>query len=225
MKHLILTLALLSFIPTIVLAQKGPLFGSGTIVGKSYPFIDFDKISIEDFDGKIEIEIGEKYSINIEIDDNLAPLLSVSKDDEDKKLVLYLSTNKNGRLYLENTNIKIKITLPLLKEMNHSGNTRANIAGLFGKSFKLNNQGNGNVFLDGDIEELEIKKTGNGAINASKLICKKANVKSFGNGNVLVNAQISLSASGSGNGSVLQFGNGRIDPLSGIIGNGNVRMM
>ena len=42
---------------------------------------------------------------------------------------------------------------------------------------------------------------------------------------MLVNSQISLVAHGTGNNSVMQFGQGKIDPMSGIIGNGEVRKM
>jgi hypothetical protein len=42
---------------------------------------------------------------------------------------------------------------------------------------------------------------------------------------VLVNSQISLTAHGTGNNSVIQFGQGKIDPMSGIIGNGEVKKM
>ena len=72
---------------------------------------------------------------------------------------------------------------------------------------------------------LTLKKTGNGNIKSQKLLCKTAKVRNLGNGNVLINSQISLFANGAGNGSVMQFGPGKIDPLSGIIGNGDVRKM
>jgi hypothetical protein len=87
----------------------------------------------------------------------------------------------------------------------------------------LEHSGNGDVRLAGIVDELDIKKTGNGTINAQKLITKTAKVRNLGNGNVLINSQISLFANGAGNGSVMQFGPGKIDPLSGIIGNGDVR--
>jgi hypothetical protein len=225
MKYTILTIIFCTNLFTNLSAQKGPLVGSGKISTKSFEIENFDKLSIRDFDGSIEVEVGKPFSIKIEIDDNLAPLLSVIQDGENGLLNISLQNNKNGRLYLENTNIKIKVTMPKLIELAHRGNTSITVNGIFGQFFKFNNEGNGNAFLSGNVDELEIKKMGNGEVKANDLKCKKSDVKSYGNGNVLVNALISLSAFGAGNCSIIQFGNGKIDPLSGIVGNGSVKKM
>jgi Putative auto-transporter adhesin, head GIN domain len=223
MKKSFLIIAILSFICIIAKAQNGPLKGSGKIVSKEYSFKDFDKISFEDFDGKIDVEIGKPFSIKVEIDDNLEPRLQVK--NEEGLLTIKLQGNLNGKLYLEKTHIKIKVSLPEASVINHRGNTKINVSGISGRYFRLENVGNGDVALKGNTEELDIKKTGNGSIDAKNLLTKTAKVKSYGNGNVAVNAQILLTANGAGNCSVMQFGQGKIEPMSGIIGNGEVRKM
>lgn len=225
MKNITLTIVFLSLVLTNVFAQKGPLKGSGRVMTKSYDFKEFDKLAIKDFDGVIEVEVGKPYAVTISIDDNLQSMLDVEYNFDVQKLSVSLDNNKNGRLYLENTNIKIKISLPNLTDLEHRGNTTLVINGIFGKSFKLNNNGNGDAFLAGEVDEIDIHKTGNGEVKANMLKCKTARVKSYGNGNVLVNAQVSLSAFGMGNCGILQFGRGKVDPLSGVIGNGSVRIM
>lgn len=208
----------------IVNAQKGPLFGAGMVLNRSFDFKDFDKISFEDFDGKIEVEIGKPYSIKVEIDENLEPRLEVLKEEKEE-LTIRLKGNYNGKLYLENTRIKIKVTMPEVTRIMHRGNTNLHVTGIFGHYFRLETDGNGNATLQGNVNELDIKKSGNGEVRAQSLIANIAKVKSYGNGNVSVNSQISLSANGGGNCSVMQFGPGKIDPMSGIIGNGEVRKM
>ncbi len=208
------------FLSNISTAQ---LFGKGKVITKEYNFKDFDKVSIEDFDGQIEIEIGKPYAIKIEIDENLEPRLNVTKNTTENHLNIYLEGNKNGKLYLENTRIKIKVSLPEASLINHRGNANMKIQGIEGRYFKLQNEGNGDVWIDGNIDELDIKKSGNGTIKGNKLIAKTAKVKSYGNGNVIVNSQISLLGHGAGNGSILQVGPGKIDAMSGIVGNGDVR--
>ena len=225
MKKQFLIIALFSLICTFTQAQKGPLRGSGKIVQKSFDFKGFDKISFEDFDGSIEVEIGKTFSIKVEIDENLEPLLFAVNNESENILTLGLKNNYNGKLYLEDTRIKIKVTMPEASVILHRGNTNVKITGIVGRYFRLENSGNGNVSLEGNIDELDIKKTGNGEIRAKNLVAKMAKVKSYGNGNVAINAQISLSAFGSGNCSVMQFGQGKIDPMSGIVGNGEVRKM
>jgi Putative auto-transporter adhesin, head GIN domain len=208
-----------------IFSQNGPLIGKGKILHKEFNNKNFDKISFEDFDGKIEVEIGKAFEITVDIDENLAPMLSVKQNIDENLLRICLEYNKNGRLYLEDTHIKIKISLPEASLIMHRGNTYLHISGIKSRYFRLENTGNGDVNMVGSVDELELKKTGNGNIKASNLVTKIAKVRSFGNGNVLVNSQISLYATGAGNGSVMQFGPGKIEPLSGIAGNGDVRKM
>lgn len=217
MKKLIV---LILMFPSLVNAQ---LFGSGKVITREFAIKDFDKVNIEDFDGQVEIEVGKPFYIKIEIDENLEPRLRVSKNDSENQLNIFLEGNKNGKLYLENTRIKIKISLPEASVISHRGNTNVRVSGIIGRYFRLENNGNGNVYLSGSVDELDIKKTGNGEVKAHKLISKTAKVKSYGNGNVVVNAQISLQAHGTGNCSIMQAGPGKIDPMSGVIGNGAVR--
>jgi hypothetical protein len=217
MKKLIV---LILMFPSLVNAQ---LFGTGKIITREFNYKDFDKVSIEDFDGHIEIEVGKPFSVKIEIDENLEPRLKVNKDNSENQLNIILEGNKNGRLYLEKTRIKIKISMPEAALISHRGNTNVNVHGIMGRYFRLETSGNGDVFLSGSIDELDIKKSGNGRVKAEKLTCKIAKVKSYGNGNVTVNSQISLKANGTGNCSIIQTGPGKIDPMSGVIGNGDVR--
>lgn len=217
MKKLILFILLF---PSLANAQ---LFGSGKIITREFNYKDFDKVNIEDFDGQIEIEVGKPYAIKIEIDENLEPRLRVNKDDAENQLKITLEGNKNGKLYLENTRIKIRISMPEVSVISHRGNTNVHVRGIVGRYFRLETTGNGDVFLQGSIDELDIKKSGNGGVKAEKLTCKIAKVKSYGNGNVTVNSQISLKANGTGNCSIMQTGPGKIDPMSGVIGNGDVR--
>jgi Putative auto-transporter adhesin, head GIN domain len=220
MKNLIIIAILILFGKVNIEAQ---LLGSGKVVTRYFAFKNFDKLNIEDFDGKIEVEIGPEYSINLKIDDNLEPMFRIMLDESENLLKIYLDKNKNGRLYLEDTHIKISITMPEASVISHRGNTKLTVNGILGRYFRLENTGNGDVFLEGKVDKLDIKKTGNGNVKANKLEAKWVNVKNNGNGNVVVNAMVTLTANGIGNGSVIQFGKGTIEPLSGIIGNGDVR--
>ncbi|HMT00216.1 MAG TPA: DUF2807 domain-containing protein [Saprospiraceae bacterium] len=102
------------------------------------------------------------------------------------------------------------------------GNQNVDIKGILGRYFRAELKGNGNLVLQGSIDELEIKHEGNGNIFAGKLQARLASVKMAGNGNIYVNSLLSLQANGRGNGNVVQLGPGAIHPLSGIVGNGEV---
>lgn len=224
MEKLLVIIAILSAVSYSTQAQRGPLRGTGKVIQKSYDIRNFDKIHFEDLDGKMQVEIGKTFSVKIEIDENLEPLLHVSKEEKEGVLTIGLKGNVNNKLYVEDTRIKVKVTMPEVSVIQHRGNSALHITGIVGRYFRLENNGNGDTSLQGTIDELDIKKDGNGDVNAKTLIAKTAKVKCYGNGNVDVHTQISLTAHGSGNGNVVQFGPGKIDSISGIMGNGEVRV-
>lgn len=195
--------------------------GSGILKKMSYDFKNFDAISLSEFNAQVVVEVGKPYAIDVDIDDNLAKLLQVRL--QGSTIVLELTGNENGKLYLEKTNIKIKICMPTAVALEQKGNANVMINNLNAKKFGLENNGNGNVTVAGIADELEIKKDGNGSVNASKVLSKTAKVKSNGNGDVAVNSQISLVAHGRGNGDIIQYGTGKIENLSTVIGNGEVK--
>jgi hypothetical protein len=225
MKKTVFVSVLFSLVGLMVQAQRGPLKGTGKLISKTFDFRSFDKVHLEDLDGKIEIEIGKTFSVKIEIDENLEPLLHVSKEEKEDELMISLKGNTNNKLYVEDTRIKVKVTMPEASVIRHRGNSALHITGIVGRYFRLENNGNGDASLQGNIDDLDIKKDGNGDVNAKNLIAKTAKVKCYGNGNVDVHVQISLTAHGSGNGNVGQFGPRKIEPISGITGNGEVRKM
>lgn len=225
MKKLLMIIAILSLVSCYTQAQRGPLRGMGKLIAKTFDFRDFDKLDLKDLDGKIEVEIGKPFSVKVEIDENLEPLLEVRKENQEGVLSIGFKGNYNNKMYIEDTRIKVKMTMPEASVIQHRGNSSLHVTGIVGRYFRLENNGNGNATLQGAIDELDIKKNGNGEVKAQGLVAKTAKVKSYGNGNVRVNSQISLTAHGSGNNSVMQFGPGKIDPMSGIMGNGEVRKM
>lgn len=214
---------MLCLMPLFLVAQSGPLRGSGAMLQPIYDFQNFDKINFLDLaDASIRVEIGKKWSIDIQIPENLLPLLKVEKMDDENLLTVALQGNKNNKLYIENSKIAIVITLPEASVVSSSGNQRVFIGGIVGRYFRAESNGNGDITLQGVIDELDIDQAGNGNVHARQLEAKVAKVKKAGNGNIYVNSQLSLQANGRGNGNVVQLGPGTIHPLSGIIGNGKV---
>ncbi len=220
MKKLIILSAV--FITTLQTAfsQMGALKGSGKIVTKTFSYQDFDKLQLNDLDGKIEVEVGKAYAIKISIDDNLEPLLTVS--EKNKTLFVVLSKNENNKRYVEKTNINITISVPNLKSAVHIGNSDVLIAGLKNTSFSIKSTGNGDVMLTGTTDKVEIEKAGNGDVDAATLIAKNANVVSVGNGDVKVNASEIFSANGTGNGDIINKGKAKASANSKQTGNGEI---
>jgi hypothetical protein len=197
--HILFSLLLFTHINCY--SQNRPLKGSGKIVNKSFEQNNFDKIDLLDLDGKIEVEVGKPFAISVAIDDNLEPLLEAAVFNT--TLTIKLRGNLSNRLYIEETNINIKISLPEVSFIKHRSNGTLTVNRITGQYFGIKNTGNGSAYLNGSIDELEIVCRDNGSVNAKNLKIKKLDVKRSGNGNVYANAEEITHKQSSGNGSVI----------------------
>jgi hypothetical protein len=220
MKKMIALFVAVLFLNLAANAQRKALKGSGNVETKSFEYSKFSKINLQDLLGNVEIEVGKPYSIAVSIDDNLANLLSVF--EKDGELIVKLIGNENNKLYIEATNIKVKINLPTLLSFKNYGNSDVTIRNIKTAVFKLDNYGNGNSILIGSANEINIVKTGNGNVDASKCIAKYAIVTAEGNDDVIINASESFTVQGKGNGDVKQIGVGVAANGSTINGNGSI---
>jgi uncharacterized membrane protein YphA (DoxX/SURF4 family) len=213
--------SLLLFLSLQGAAQKGPLKGSGNVVNKTFGYKNFDKAELNDLDGKIEIVVGKAFAVNIAIDDNLESLLDVKENDG--KLKIQLEGNNNNRMYIEETNIKVTISMPEISVLEHMGNSSLKVTGIIGRYFRIKNSGNGSATISGIIDELDIICRDNGNINARDIMAKSVKVSRSGNGNVYINTDNSFTANSSGNGNVVNEGTGKADSNSSASGNGEIK--
>ncbi len=186
MKKLLLGIATVIFV-SISYAQRGPLKGSEKIINKTFTYTNFNKVNLRDLDGNVEIEVGKPFAIEVAIDDNLEELLNVSVDDNG--LDISLKGNKNNRMYIENTNIKIKIALPSLIYVLHDGNNGLTVNGITGDYFRIKCIDNGSATLSGYVNKLDIVCSGNGTVNAKKLLAKNIETTRRGNGNIFTSKE------------------------------------
>ncbi len=216
-KILITTLLIIGSIHTFC-----QLNGSGNVINKTYDYSGFDKVYFNDLHGEITIEIGKPFSISISIDDNLESLLNLSENKTEHELIISLKGNERNKMYIENTNIKINITMPESSVVKNNGNSSLNISNILGRYFKLENNGNGGTKMTGTIDKLDIIKRGNGSVVANKLIAKTSEINSAGNGNILVNVSGDITVQLAGNGDVQNSGSGRFIVKGKINGNGKL---
>ncbi len=219
MKKLI-AIAALALLHFNAFTQNMELNGSGKIITKSFDLKDFDKLELRDLNGKIDLQIGKPFFISADIDDNIIDLLEVK--NEGGKLSLSFKGNKNNKRYIEKTNIKIKICMPAITEIDHNGNSELLVTGINGGNLKLSNRDNGNSTLKGFIDFLEITKKGNGNINAYELTTKIAEINAKGNGELYINVNERLQAIASGNGNVTNKGKAGFGGNSSASGNASL---
>lgn len=215
MKTILISIAM----ALVTLLANAQLKGSGKTLTKTYDYQNFDKVFFDDLDGKLEIEVGKTFSVSITIDDNLLGLLSVVEHSGDKTLTVSLKGNRNNKMYIEDTKIKVKITMPFLVEISNNGNSGLTVTNINTKNFKSNNPVNGNTALSGIVDNLEVFCSGNGVLNAKQLIAKNAKIKATGNGNVYTNVTEMITAKTSGNCTVVNIGRAKFDSESSSSGN------
>lgn len=201
MKKMILLLFIVFGFSHLIMAQRNALQGSGNIVQSTFNFTDFDQIELLDLDGKMDVTAGKPFEIAVAIDDNLNHLLDIAVAN--RTLTVRLKGNLNNRLYVEETNIRIAISLPQLASIYHRSNGKLTVNGISGKSFRIKNTGNGSAFLYGAIDELDIVCRDNGSVYADKLTAKAIKANRSGNGNIYVNAEAAVTKQSSGNGNVI----------------------
>lgn len=216
MKTILITMAM----AMMTFLASAQLRGSGKTITQSYDFKNFDKVYFENLDGKLEIEIGKAFSITVTIDDNLESLFSISENASEHELTVSFKNNKNNWKYIEDTNLKIKITMPEASVIKNIGNSNLNIKNVIGRYFRIENTGNGDTKISGSTDSLDVIKSGNGNIDAEKLIAKKAVIKNTGNGNVTANVGEGLTANLNGNGDIKNIGKAKFDNNSKKTGNG-----
>lgn len=217
MKTIITTLAFL----LAALLANAQVKGSGKTITKTYDFKNFDKVYFENLAGKLEVEIGKPFSISVTLDDNLIDIFSITENRAEYELTLSFKDNWNNKKYIENTNCKIKITMPEASVIKNIGNSNLNITNVIGRYFRIENTGNGDTKISGSTDSLDIVKSGNGNIAGEKLIAKKADIKNSGNGDVIVNVSEKLTAQLNGNGNVENKGKAQFDSNSTKTGNGD----
>ncbi len=178
------------------------LRGSGKTITKTFDYQNFNKVNFDDLDGKHEIEVGKPFSISITIDDNLANLLTLVENADEKLLTVSLKGNRNNKMYIERTKISVKITMPFLAEVSNNGNSGLIVSNIKSKNFKSENPVNGSTTLSGIVDNLEVVCNGNGNLDATKLVAKNAKITCRGNGNARVNAIKITESNKSGNGNI-----------------------
>lgn len=210
---------------TMLLASilaNAQLKGSGKTLTKNFNYSNFDKVYFEDIDGKLEVEIGKTWSITVTIDDNLEPLLTFEENTLEHELKVFLRGNKNNKMYIEDTHIKVKITMPEASVIRNDSNANLVVSGVNGRYFRLENLDNATTTVSGNVDELDIENKGNGNANLLELTAKKAKITCRGNGNVSVNVDDEIEGIVSGNGNINNKGKARFGKNSSRTGNGNL---
>ncbi len=154
--------------------------------------------------GSVDITItcGKDYSVSVEAEENILPLISTKVANS------ALSIEISGSFTL-NKKAKLHISLPTLLSIKKSGSGDFNVEALSGKTFEAVVSGSGDSRFHGIVERSRLKTSGSGDINAKYLNSVHVELDCSGSGKVDVNCLESLKYSKMGSGDLNVYGSPR----------------
>jgi hypothetical protein len=173
--------------------EEGPkVIGSGKKETSERELADFDKVELTTF-GEMQISIGEKFSVKVDIDDNL--LDAVDSKVVDGKLIV--TTNKR---FSSGIGPVVRVVMPSLKSIDLPGRGSATFRGLKGDELTMTLTGAGSVTGQGEVDQVNVYHSGGGRVDLRKLEAKRAKVVLSGDGGASLKAEdyIEIDSSGSG---------------------------
>jgi hypothetical protein len=222
MKNFITLLPIVFFIASCNVSWNGDsLSGNGNIRTETRNVGDFNAVKTS---GSIDVEIssGDKYSVSVEDDENILPVIITQVENGT------LNVHYRRNTSINNDHAKVYIKVPSLEKIITSGSANITITdgiknasqieiavsgsgsvegGVDAPKISASIGGSGNIRLQGRTKDFEAKVSGSGDLNGSGLQSENTIVKVTGSGNAHVFASVHLSATVSGSGDVYYRGN------------------
>ncbi len=210
--------------------------GSGPITTETRSVSDFHAIEL-DMAGDVEFSVGDHYSVVVEAQQNLLPILKI--EVKNGKLRLYFDKNVS---YSES--VKVRVTAPAFDGLaiSGSGTIRAMTAlktdkldldvsgsgdvivaqGEFG-NVDCDVSGSGGIELGGTANSLKADVAGSGEIRSKALTANVLDAAIAGSGTITCTVVQTLTADIAGSGEVLYLGQPTVD--ADVSGSGKVRRL
>lgn len=172
------------------IGNVGGIKGSGNIKTEKRNVSGFKNIEAG---GAVSLEIvaQKDFSVEIEADDNLLPLIVTEVSGDTLKIS---SKDKIS----SKTKTVIRISMPEITSLDVSGATDANVSNVKSDSLKLEASGASKIAINGEAGTLESEASGASGINAEGLNVTNADVKASGASNSTVSVADDLQADASG---------------------------
>lgn len=164
--------------------------GSGRIATDRRDLRDFKGVEVGGI-FQVEITSQKDFSVEVEADDNLLPLIRT----EVSKGVLKIESDHRLR---SDSPIKVRITAPDIDNLDVSGAAQLTLNAVKGASLAVDTSGAAKITIDGETAKLTIDASGASKIDADGLIAAHANIDSSGASHVEINVTDELLVDASG---------------------------
>lgn len=168
----------------------GGVHGSGKMATEQRPITDFEAI---DVGGVFQVELvaGKDYSVEVEADDNLLPLI----ETEVRGGTLHIQLEKKVKT---SNDLRVRITAPNIEKIEASGASKITASGLNNESLSVDCSGASRVNVSGQTASLSVEISGASSVNATELTAVNGDIDASGASRVDVNVTGELKSEASG---------------------------
>lgn len=173
--------------------------GSGYVANEKRDVSGFRAVDVS---GVFQVEIAaqKEFSVEVEADDNLLPLITTEVDDG----VLRLETTQ--KLSTSNP-IRVRISAPDIDKIEASGATNVTLSDLKNLGISVDSSGASKIKITGETAKLVVETSGATKVNAENLTAQDATIEASGASNVSVNVTGNLRTDASGASKIVYAGN------------------
>lgn len=179
------------------IGNVGGIKGSETLKSETRKVSGFKKIKAGGA-VKLEIVVQKDFSVSVEADDNLLPVILTEVEGD----TLKISTKEK----ISTNNITVKITMPELVDLDISAANAATVSAVKTEYLKINANGASIVKISGEVKNLDVNANGASGIDAENLKTENAVVEASGASSVTVAPTNELNAKASGASSITYIG-------------------
>lgn len=187
--------------------------GSGVKAVETRTVGSFDSISIGGSQ-QLEIRAGEQFTLSVEGDDNIVPLI----DTPVVGTTLDISSHQS---YSSSQPVVVRVTMPTVRGIKVHGSADVDFDGMTSDSLDVVVSGSGSIGGKGIFRELHVNVSGSGDVDARECTVTSADCVIAGSGHVQLPTLESLKVSVAGSGDVEYRGSPEIEQV--IAGSGSVR--
>lgn len=176
--------------------------GSGNVGSEKRGVSGFTSVDVSGV-FQVEIVAGKDYSVEVQADDNLLPLIETKTDGN--VLRIDLSEKASTR-----NDMIVRITAPNIERVETTGAAKVTASGISNDSFAIDSTGASKVNLSGETAKLDIDITGASLVDAEQLKAVNVDIQASGASKINVNVSGTLHTEASGASRIVYSG----DPKS-----------
>lgn len=168
----------------------GGIKGSGNAATEKREVAGFKGV---DVGGAFHVEIvaGNEYSVEVEADDNLLPLITTRVEGS----VLHIGSEKS---LSPRSQLRVRISSPDIDSLDASGASKISLTGVKNSALNVSSSGASKITVEGTTGNLTVDVSGASKIEAERLQAENASVDASGASHVSVNASNEVRADASG---------------------------